>query len=105
MSELVTDEMVDLLARRQYAAMVRVDKYPENAPTWEDFGGPFKERIIEGARAELESFAPLIAGRAFESGARSYAASDPCCGTYHLHEIENPHTGEKIPTREGEDDL
>jgi len=42
---------------------------------------------------------------AFESGARSYAASDPCCGTYHLHEIENPHTGEAIPTREGEDDL
>lgn len=74
LSELITDEMVDVLARRHYTAMVRVDKYPQNAPTWEDFGGPFKDRIIEGARAELESFAPLIAGRALRNMASRYRA-------------------------------
>ena len=45
------------------------------------------------------------AATAFEAGARAYAAIDPCCGTFHLHEIINPYTDEAIPTREGEDDL
>lgn len=56
-------------------------------------------------RAILAAVLPKAMAEAFESGARHYAAVDPCCGTYHLHEIENPHTGEPIPTHEGEDDL
>lgn len=55
--------------------------------------------------SEIQEFVGSAVAEAFENGARAYAASDPCCGTYHLHEIINPHTGEPIPTREGEDDL
>ena len=55
--------------------------------------------------AQFQEFLGTAVADAFESGARAYAASDPCCGTYHLHEIINPHTGEPIPTRDGEDDL
>lgn len=69
MSELITDEMVERIARRRYEDHVRIDKYPQNWPTWEDFHGVFKESVVAGARAEAEAIAPLIAGRALSLAA------------------------------------
>ncbi|GAB3166683.1 hypothetical protein GCM10027059_26020 [Myceligenerans halotolerans] len=69
MSELIADEIVEALGRRRYEDMVRLDKYPENWPAWEDFHGDLKERVTEGVRADLETVAPLIAARALEVAA------------------------------------
>lgn len=75
-SELITDEVVDLLAQRRYEVARLTDKYPENWPAWEELQGPhpalteaFRDAFLNGARADLKAAAPLIAARALD-GAR-----------------------------------
>lgn len=71
MSELVTDEIVERIARRRYEDHVRIDKYPQNWPTWEDFHGVFKDAVYAGARSEAEAIAPLIAAQTLREAARA----------------------------------
>lgn len=54
---------------------------------------------------QIQAWVGSAVAQAFEDGARAYAAVDGCCGTYHLHEITNPHTGEPVSTQPDEDDL
>jgi hypothetical protein len=76
---LVTDEIVEALARRRYEVARLTDKYPGNWLTWEKLAEQpealtvaFREMFLNGARSDLEAVAPLIAGRALREFAAWY---------------------------------
>lgn len=66
--DLITDEIVEVLAKRRYEVARLTDKYPANWLTWEKLAEQpealtvvFREMFLNGARSDLEAVAPLIA--------------------------------------------
>jgi hypothetical protein len=74
-TELITEELVELLAKRLYEARIAAERYPANWPEWAELHRTIARPLREAAHGHLEVLAPLIVARDQEVSA---AAADPC---------------------------
>lgn len=75
MDDLITEEIVELLAKRLYGDRIAAERHPANWPEWAELHRTVARPIREAARGHLEVLVPLIVAREQEVRA---IASAPC---------------------------